>query len=581
MKKSNRAIAATLIACMLGSQTLAYAQNEASVDTAAEVAEFGPENFVKGTPNTFYAWSWANNAVTELDNLYNMYHDTYGEPDMYGTYSILNSNSPIEQAKALKAQMEKLPEGRRAFCYHEFPYGYLRMTENRPAGFWYDGMQGVADHLDRLLSAYKRMGGPKIDVIVSDQEQFSTPWAVDGFGSRQGLNSRQVWDRFVNDPRYITEIRPELEKLGFEFCYEEGENELKYAIENLYLHDSVPGDKVEEIRPGGKADNYLKLHAVMSSMDSAAVYESVYKVAQKHYPDILYANYDNYISPEEKDTPFYSPQGYIYSWSRRVKAGNMGSDECYGWPYVAGSKWDNFIPGYPFTKYHETVYNTTRYDLRCFQRSSMYTQNNCNVPWIGNAGYRWWPLSPGKTAYWDEWVFHSLMSSSLPFFFLYLGGNTVEDDYHLSATLHELDEVLGFEERVPLFEEAVGVDQEYMLSGMSAGGRNVWRITPDLCHSDFTLEDFLYDEENMIFKIANQYVDFPEGSFIYEAENENRSMFGYWVISPEGTRPEEYRDETQPVMEEPDILIASDDSHLTVLNQKNETSRELAKNKNK
>ena len=325
-------------------------------------------------------------------------------------------------------------------------------------------------------------------------------------------------------------------------------------------------------------------YAVMAGLDAAVLYESVYKVAQKHYPDILYSNYDNKIAPEETDGyPVYSPQGYVYRWTRSLKAGNLGADECYGWNYLASIGIDDVMPGYPWTEFHHTLYNAVRHDLLGFQRSSMYSQNNGVIPWIGNSSYRWNQRTPGMTKYWDEFVYHAMLSQSQPFFFLYPDGNTVADDYYLSETLYELDELAGFDERTPLFEEAVKVDQDYFLSGMAAGGRNVWRITPNLCYKDVTIENFLYDEEKMIFKIGNQFIDFPDESFIYvsdmELEHKERSMFGYWVISPEGTRPEEYRDETMPHLGEPDILIDDADSHLTALNQKQSDSLALAAKK--
>ncbi|MBR6729528.1 MAG: hypothetical protein IKL80_05130, partial [Clostridia bacterium] len=411
-----------------------------------------------------------------------------------------------------------------------------------------------------------------------DQERYTFPWYV----GAEGLEKEEAFDRLVNDPRYLTEIRPELERLGFEFCYEEGRNELANAIDNMYIHGgSTPA---EEHHPGGIADNFLKLHGAMAGMDAAVLYESCYEVAKKHYPDIYYGNYQSYVMPEETE-PGLSPQGYIYGYTRGLKAGNFSNQETYGWNYLAALNLKNFVPDYPYPYYHNTTYNSMLGDFRLFQRSSMYTQNNQEVAWLCNYSYLWNERTIGRTAYWDEFVFHTFMSSSLPFACYYPESvKTAQEDYYTSETLYELDELCGFEERTPLFEETVPFDSKYILSGMNCGGRNVWRITPDLCYEDFTIEDFLYDEENLIFKIGNQFVDFPEGSFIYtpeyKPEHKERSYFGYWVITPEGTRPTEYRDESLPIMPEPDILIDAAQTHLTKLQKKQANSVAMAKANN-
>ena len=594
MKKNHKILATLLASCLLFSQMPVFAETvlEETVAVSEELEknseaeqEFSKENFVKGEKNTFFAIPWKHDLTIQLDNVVPAMMDIWGYSQEYGVNALPKTSSPVEVAKRLKAYFESMPEGRRCFVYNEWLTLYISQPEFRTAGYWHEGIEFVIEHLDKTLSIYKRMGGPDIDIMTSDSEMWSIPWKVTG---ESGVTSAEVYDRLVNDPRYLTEIRPELEKLGFEFCYEEGKNELDYARQNMYVHGGSA--TYEVLRPGGKADNFLKLHSVMIGMNEAALYEGVYKVAKKHFPNILFGNYDHRVQPEEvNDYPVYSQQGYVFGYTRRLKSGNLGTDECYGWHFEAGLGVENFAPDYYYPKYHRTVFNSIRGDLLGFQTASMYTQNNNHVAWIGNYSWRWTlctpSFTPGGTRYWDEFIFHSLMSTSQPFLFYYPPTTSPSDDRYLSETLYEIDEVLGFEERTPLLDRINDFSKDYLLTGMSAGGRHVWRVTPNLHYTDFTIEDFLYDEENMIFKIGNQFIDFPEGSFIYvsdtDFENRDISRFGYWVITPEGTYPTEYVDENLPKMHEPDILDKADYSHLTALNNKQSESIALLKEKQK
>ena len=76
--------------------------------------------------------------------------------------------------------------------------------------------------------------------------------------------------------------------------------------------------------------------------------------------------------------------------------------------------------------------------------------------------------------------------------------------------MYQLDDLCGFEDRRPLVTKAVDWNKRYVLSGMYAGGKNVWRITPDLYAPGVSMENFIVDKDNMIFQIGNEIVDFHD-----------------------------------------------------------------------
>lgn len=516
--------------------------------------------FKAGTDGTFFAREWKVVYFDkEFDNMFPISIDPVLRPENIYIGTL---------AEEMKAELEDIPAGKRTFLVHQI-LGWMNLPETRPSVLWYDGAQIVADKLDEAFTHYKRIGGPEIDSVILDWELVSDPWSLDSHGKRYVgyANQREIFDALVSDPRYLTEVRPELEKLDFEFCTEPGENELKYALDNMYWHGSA-GTTVEDLR-GGISENYLKLHAVLNNHYAYAMWDALYQVVRKHYPNATVNNYQSAVEPA--DPTFPSAQGHLYKYSRTAKIGNSGTLSQYGLNYIVGSVYDGYMPGYPYPKYHKTSFNSLLQEFRLYQRASMYTQGNRMEPWVGNYDWSYHDFSYGLTDYWHELNFHMAMVSSMPSFLYYQTGNTTyEGQKQFSDNLHELDEVLGFEEREILMEQPTPNDQKYLLSGMSAGGRNVWRITPDMCYSDFTIEDFLVDEENLIFNIGNQFIDFPEGSYIHTTD-ENCSMFGYWVISPEGTKPLEYRDESMPIAGEPDIFVGA--SGVAALQKKSADAR--------
>ena len=196
-----------------------------------------------------------------------------------------------------------------------------------------------------------------------------------------------------------------------------------------------------------------------------------------------------------------------------------------------------------YDTYLENGFNMAKVDLISLADAALSADGKATC-WISNKGYVY------RTDYYTELLFHAGMMNPDPFLFWPGNMATLGDDLkHLDEVFVQLGELVGFEDRKSLVDDAKNApvwDDRYILTGMSAGGKNVWRITPDLYAPGVTMENFLVDEKAPAFRIGNQNVVFPKGSYIYEPEDK-LSQYGYWVISPEGTRPEEYRDNKHPM----------------------------------
>ena len=99
----------------------------------------------------------------------------------------------------------------------------------------------------------------------------------------------------------------------------------------------------------------------------------------------------------------------------------------------------------------------------------------------------------------------------------------------------ELTRVAGASDRKPI-QYAGSWNSDFVISGMYAGGRNIWRITPDITQCG-TLENFLVDGATPTFRLNGQTVTFPQGTILEEAKIEPYGSCGYWVETPVDVMP--------------------------------------------
>ena len=80
-------------------------------------------------------------------------------------------------------------------------------------------------------------------------------------------------------------------------------------------------------------------------------------------------------------------------------------------------------------------------------------------------------------------------------------------------------------------------NDKYVLSGMYAGGKNYWRITPDTT-GGMTLDQFkVAGAKDPTFSIAGQTITFPGGKIIEDAKIAEIGTCGYWVETATDVMP--------------------------------------------
>ncbi len=525
----------------------------------------------KGKSGTFNAWCWSWPQDKGCDNMYPTFYianrKASSRPDNADiSLGNLAKESPLQVAQKMKAFMESMPEGHRVIM----PIMAKNITEpiegvggTMDNWFWWDeGIQIHKDKFKELFYYYKKIGGPDIDVMTLDYEIGCDLWNLewDKSGGKTLLTKEQLEERYqaiIDHPKYLTDLRPALEKAGYEFYQGDDHNE-------LYNYWNVYGANNSEDR----RNVYIGL--LYASARKDAYLNEIYEyVRDNFFPNMISMNYGStprIYNPDHPDNYHYYEKFQVVPPLEERKSSYYGTANAQ---FYYGSMSSDFdvqeSSSYPFNTFKRTPFNGAFRMMLQYEEAMAWKDgvNYKSYPWVGP--YTWDYNTPyASTDFWTELVFHlGLLGVDT---FQAFNNNSLKntwehDDLKFSRVLHELDEVVGFEDRVSLWEDITPGDQRYMLSGMYAGGKNVWRISPDLYIPEgkaghVTMESFCIDKETPTFQIGNQFIKFPEGSFIYESDI-NESDFGYWVISPKGTRPEEYRDEKLQIPSEPEFEYVS------------------------
>ncbi len=527
-------------------------------DTAAatsDVSDDSTNGFVKGTPGTFYAYVW--HKTSRMDNLYRPFSFT-----SVGTGSVDCGN--IEQngiemvAKQMKNYFDKIPDGKRAI---NPTHTLLYLYEEQENLYWYD--KGLEKHnriMGELFEKYLELGGKPIDEVTCDMEGYCNVWYADGFANKHNMTRDEVYYAVQNDPRY-PELKAELSKYDFTFYEGDDHPELYYMYANA--RNTYPNQ--EPIK-----DVYVGINFSDDWVDRRYL-DKVYELYESYFPGIKFSQYDSY----EKDVPKYSTTGGGHNYGYFDEPTPVEEREH---TYVGThSSWANYglftyklvdapPPDYPYARFYSTPFNAVLYQVVAMQNALLYMPDSKIQPWVGCYSFCYQNATPyAVTDYYHELIYHFGLGNPDPFlFYNYEDGQYgLKDNEIFSELLCDLDELVGFEDRCSLLTERTSFDSRYILSGMYAGGKNVWRITPDLSTDDVTIESFKVSDSPLTFRIGQQVVEFPEGSYIYESDRPHeyaeRSKAGYWVISPEGTEPREYLDESQAPTSEPTYLFGGEE----------------------
>ena len=496
-------------------------------------------NAEKVAAKPFYALNFQGITVDApyLYELTSIYTPRTTDPNNPRDPSYGSARSIKQIAKAIKEEFDERPDGTR-FILFDMLRASTGVAENiiyldRP-------IEITREWLTSFLSEYKRIGG-KLDGIIVDLEYSDAESYYLWKRIYKGSNPN-IYADIVNDPRYKTRIRPLLEERGFKFW----EDNSKPEIWSIYADAS------------GAVPNYLDYancgtiwNNVINEVLVDAINESTFEPLIQFYPDAILSDYQR---PDFKGWLKHVDDYGTVRFGNVSKAGNASNFNTYtnrianGFYGSTSKPVYNKVPGYNNAVYGSDPFYMTLWDANLFKTIYSATDTGLVNAWVGGyTGY--WSngniCSTSETPYYSESIFHIAMLNQQPIMGYINQSYEKYDEYDpdneydaclnvLSDIMAELTRVAGAADRKAIPTPATW-NGNYVLSGMYAGGRNIWRITPNT--EVKSLKDFKIKDKAPTFSIDGQTIVFPQGRIIEDGDVREVDTCGYWIETPANVMP--------------------------------------------
>ena len=458
-------------------------------------------------PKATYAYSWTKVNST-LDNIVPFYWLRLSD--------LSDPNSAVIKAKAAT---DSMPEGHRVLfswdLHREMSYhpsdalkdslgkivGYTD-KENRFIpyhGIWWDhGVEVIQRRFDDFFRRYSAIGG-RVDVVVLDFEEGFSNWHLENKAKREYGGATEAYFLAIqNDPRFSSVSQ----ELGF--------SDLRTVL-HWYSNE-----------------NYLKWNALMSDRVAAYINKAVYEPIKKYFPNVKMTNYGNYYHSMSYPVP--DRNGHpTYKYGNGNHVGTHQSRSLYGW---LGNVRNLRLDG--TNKYDATSFNAFRHDVNKIRAMKL----SSNVPiyaWVSNKEFGESLLNSSDL--YQELIFHIGLTGVEGFLFWNPTETstpaTSKSNELLSDCLKQMDQLVGFDDRKTLVDRLVGWGDHYVLTGMRANNRSVWRFTPKLEGKE-TIENILVNVFPATFRVGSTTVTVPNGKVLIP---DNRlSQQGYWIVEATESR---------------------------------------------
>ena len=510
-------------------------------------------DFATGTYEHIYwkPYTWINSSK----------FDANSESINIGVYFYEGSASNVEKAAAkLYEEFKDRPVGTRRLGLSAMKTVFEKCVKD--AVDMEDGVRLVKDWVNRFLDAYQALGGELDGIGVDLEYNYAYYFYVQSHhynNSDESKRNRNIYNDIVNNKAYKERIRPklvELEKQGLWHFYE-NPDPAKYPerseIWTMYRYDNK----------GGDATCRSTWNRVIQELLVEYINEAVYEPMIAHYPDAVLGDYGVVDSFGWNKTMGTTGGDTGYS----MKAGNTSDESFYNSkfsPYffaeTSGSATRKLYykpDGHNDAVFNpETPYGRALYDVNTQKRVLASTweatpENKSDDHVTAHVSFFNYGARTGfaNTAYYSEVIYHLSMASTTPLQGYILerdvknAGKDYDDpnisDYAFSLKIcdelmAELTRVAGASDRKPIVTP-ISWNGDYILSGMYAGGRNIWRITPNT--DAVSVEDFKVKDFAPTFSANGLTITFPQGRIIADSEITHVGSCGYWVETPANVTP--------------------------------------------
>ena len=468
--------------------------------------------------------------------------------------SYAGKTDPKEIAASIKKVLDRNPEGMR----HLFLAGTAQAFYVAPedAIFMENGVGQMKALFTELINEYKRLGGQLDSLVLDTEYTWMGNWYLYSkfYGPLYTPTNPTIYKDIVENPKYATMIRPLLVERGFVFFDNPNGNrsEIGSAFPYRYL------------------STFLGTKDVAKYANSASIWDSVMSIHLARYLndallEPLLACYPNAIMSDYQEDEVdawqksLSDTGGIrgYYGGNSVTVGNASNYNTYasrpsGTFYKDGNTYVyKNLPAFNNAVYEDDPYHMFLYDANKFKQMYASSDYKRITAWLAEYDYGDRAGSVANTPYYTETIYHIGMLNPDSFLlYIYAGdakfkGENGTAEYNkrmqtVSEILYELTRVAGFSDRKPIETPAYWNDG-YVLSGMYAGGRNIWRITPDTTEGT-SVEAFKVKDNVPTFSINGTTITFPQGKILADSTISVVGSAGYWVETPANVTPVVTRD---------------------------------------
>ena len=502
----------------------------------------------------FYMTTWSG-FESDLDNVYYMPF-FWGNPSSFAENEMPSVSWGVSDIVALaektKEEFNARPEGSRHINLSMANTAFHKLGED--ACIFDKAVPVIQMWLKAFLAEYKKIGG-KLDGLVVDIECFNinSYYIHSNFFTKDPL----IYDKIVKNPVYTEKIRPQLVERGFKF----------------YSPVSEHTPEIYSIHPSAGSE-YAQCRNIWDSVMRSYLNQLVTDACSPvwdYYPGALVSDYTSKdIDPWLKEVS--ESGGVVGSGGITATAGNASDENFYAVrPYPTFYKTSkgpvyNTLPGYNKAIYEESPFSMLLYEANVAKNTYLASDNGEVTWWIAHYLYSIDnPQSYSNTPYYSESLLHLGMLDPELFMGYILQGEVIAevtkfygdklDDpegygaekFEVALTivdecLKELTRIVGAADRKPIAVDA-NFNSQFILSGMYAGGKNYWRITPDT--SKVSLENFKVAGNDPTFSIGGETVTFPGGKIIEDGKVTEIGTCGYWIetakdVIPTITRADNY-----------------------------------------
>ena len=441
----------------------------------------------------------------------------------------VGGSTPKEVAEKLKPVFDAYPDGMRYIRFSSFRAALLALLED--SVFMDKGAKVIEEWFTEFISHYHSIGG-KIDGLSVDIEYVE---AGSYYLTQACAKDPYVFQKIVKNPGYQTRIRPQLEERGFKFWPKVTDE----TPEIYSVHDKSGAEY---------AQSRSIWNIVVKNHISKYVTDCVLKPLQKYYPDGQVFDYQSRDTWSWQKMP--GDTGNITTGGNYMVAGNVNYFNTYasrpspGFFSEDGKPRYVQIPSYVEAAYEDTPFNMVKFDTIFAKNLKASAPDGRITSIVAYYNYSKRAGSYGNKPYYSESFYHTALMDPDPLAG-YIEENEVIDagnDVHatmevVSKLLDELTRIVGAADRKYL-ELPYTWNDNFVLTGMYAGGKNYFRLTPDSSEGLTKLDDFVVkDAKDLTFTYKGQTITFPGGKIIEDAKIPIVGTFGFWIETEKDVLP--------------------------------------------